>query len=95
MSNQLKMIDSTRASTPNRSFHCRTLSEPGDGVYVDHVHQSLDVSTIRASTETRASLQRSLKGDQRNMASSQDSGMYSSSSTLREIFRSARETPVG
>ncbi|XP_052100011.1 myosin-10-like isoform X6 [Mytilus californianus] len=85
------MLDSKRVSTPDRPFHSRTLSEPRGLQGSSQDFYSPDVSAIRASTETRSSLQRSLKDDRRNVTLSQDSGMYSSSSTLREIFRSARD----
>ncbi|XP_071166867.1 uncharacterized protein [Mytilus edulis] len=85
------MLDSKRVSTPDRPFHSRTLSEPRGVQGSSQEFYSPDVSAIRASTETRSSLQRSLKDDRRNVTLSQDSGMFSSSSTLREMFRSARE----
>ncbi|XP_076101839.1 uncharacterized protein LOC143071444 isoform X13 [Mytilus galloprovincialis] len=85
------MLDSKRVSTPDRPFHSRTLSEPRGVQGSSQDFYSPDVSAIRASTETRSSLQRSLKDDRRNITLSQDSGMFSSSSTLREMFRSARE----
>ncbi|CAG2253069.1 unnamed protein product [Mytilus edulis] len=89
------MLDSKRVSTPDRPFHSRTLSEPRGVQGSSQEFYSPDVSAIRASTETRSSLQRSLKDDRRNITLSQDSGMFSSSSTLREMFRSAREGKSG
>lgn len=84
------MLDSVRVSTPDRPFHSRTLSEPRSRPVSAQGFHSPDVSAIRVSTDSRGSLQRSMKDDIRNLTLSQDSGAFSSSSTLREIFRTAR-----